>query len=116
MGVCISILDKLKHLLLKSLTGALIVCGNAADCTNYTGGDNGEAGGGSERWCGLRLVSLSLTRWAATEVICASASMVARVEPFTVDGVLQVVHQLEFRVIILAGLLQLGASDIHLQQ
>lgn len=49
MGVYISILDKLKRLLLKSLTGALIVCGNAADCTNYTGGDQGEAGGGSER-------------------------------------------------------------------
>lgn len=42
MGVCISILDKLKHLLLKSLTGALIVCGKAADSTNYAGGDNGE--------------------------------------------------------------------------
>lgn len=48
MGVFISILDKLKHLLLKSLTGALIVCGNAADSTNYAGGDNGEAAGGSE--------------------------------------------------------------------
>ncbi len=47
MGVCISILDKLKHLLLKSLTWALIVCGNAADCTNYAGGDQGEAAGGS---------------------------------------------------------------------
>lgn len=43
MGVCISILNKLKHLLLKSLTGALIVCGNAADSTNYAGGDKGEA-------------------------------------------------------------------------
>lgn len=43
-------------------------------------------------------------------------SVVARVEPFTVDGVLQVVHQLEFRVVILAGLLQLCASGIHLQQ
>ena len=42
MGVYISILDKLKHLLFKSLTGALIVCGNAADSTNYAGGDNGE--------------------------------------------------------------------------
>lgn len=42
--------------------------------------------------------------------------MVARVEPFTVDGVLQVVHQLEFRVVLLVGLLQLGASGIHLQQ
>lgn len=42
MGGCISILDKLKHLLLKSLTGALIVCGNVADSTNYAGGDNGE--------------------------------------------------------------------------
>lgn len=42
MGGCISILDKLKHLLLKSLTGALIVCGNAADSTNHAGGDNGE--------------------------------------------------------------------------
>lgn len=62
MGVCISILDKLKHLLLKSLTGALIVCGNAADCTNYASGDKGEAGGGSERWCGLLLASLSLTK------------------------------------------------------
>lgn len=61
MGVCISILDKLKHLLLKSLTGALIVCGNAADCTNYAGGDNGEAARGSERWCGLLLASRSLT-------------------------------------------------------
>lgn len=116
MGVYISILDKLKHLLLKSLTGALIVCGNAADCTNYAGGDKGEAAGGSERWRSLLLASRSLTRWAATEVICASASMVARVEPFTVDGVLQVVHQLEFRVVILAGLLQLCASGIHLQQ
>ncbi len=47
MGVYISILDKLKHLLLKSLTGALIMCGNAADSTNYAGGDNGGAGGGS---------------------------------------------------------------------
>ena len=55
MGVYISILDKLKHLLLKSLTGALIVCGNAADSTNY-------AGGGSERWCSLRLASRSLTK------------------------------------------------------
>lgn len=62
MGVCISILDKLKRLLLKSLTWALIVCGNAADCTNYAGGDNGEAGGGSERWCSLRLASRSLTK------------------------------------------------------
>ena len=62
MGVCISILDKLKHLLLKSLTGALIVCGNAADCTNYIGGDNGEAVGGSERWCSLLLASRSLTK------------------------------------------------------
>lgn len=62
MGVFISILDKLKHLLLKSLTGALIVCGNAADSTNYAGGDNGEAGGGSERWCSLRLASRSLTK------------------------------------------------------
>ena len=42
MGGCISILDKLKHLLLKSLTGALFVCGNVADSTNYAGGDNGE--------------------------------------------------------------------------
>lgn len=42
MGGCISILDKLKHLLLKSLTGALIVCGNAADSTNYAGGDKEE--------------------------------------------------------------------------
>lgn len=42
MGVYISILDKLKRLLLKSLTGALIVCANAADCTNYAGGDNSE--------------------------------------------------------------------------
>lgn len=116
MGVYISILDKLKRLLLKSLTGALIVCGNAADCKNYAGGDNGEAGGGSERWCGLLLVSLSLTRLAVIEVICASASIVARVEPFTVDGVLQVVHQLEFRVVLLAGLLQLCVSGIHLQQ
>lgn len=62
MGVYISILDKLKRLLLKFLTRALIVCGNAADCTNYAGGDNGEAGGGSERWCGLLLASLSLTK------------------------------------------------------
>lgn len=62
MGVCISILDKLKHLLFKSLTEALIVCANAADCTNYTGGDKGEAGGGSERWRGLLLASLSLTK------------------------------------------------------
>lgn len=62
MGVCISILDKLKHLLLKSLTWALIVCGNAADCTNYAGGDQGEAGGGSERWRSLRLASRSLTK------------------------------------------------------
>lgn len=62
MGVCISILDKLKHLLLKSLTGALIVCGNAADCTNYAGGDKGEAAGGSERWCGLLFASRSLTK------------------------------------------------------
>lgn len=116
MGVYISILDKLKRLLLKSLTGALIVCGNAADCTNYAGGDNGEAARGSERWCGLRLASLSLTRLAVIEVICASASIVVRVEPFTVDGVLQVVHQLEFRVVLLVGLLQLGASGIHLQQ
>lgn len=116
MGVYISILDKLKRLLLKSLTGALIVCGNAADCTNYAGGDKGEAGGGSEWWCGLLLASLSLTRLAVIEVICASASMVARVEPFAVDGVLQVVHQLEFRVVILAGLLQLCVSGIHLQQ
>lgn len=116
MGVCISILDKLKHLLLKSLTGALIVCGNAADCTNYAGGDNGEAAGGSERWCGLLFASRSLTRWAATEAICASASMVARVEPFMVGGVLQVVHQLEFGVVILAGLLQECVSGIHLQQ
>lgn len=116
MGVCISILDKLKHLLLKSLTGALIVCGNAADCTNYAGGDNDEAAVGSERWRSLRLASLSLTRLAVIEVICASASMVARVEPFTVDGVLQVVHQLEFRVVLLAGLLQLCVSGIHLQQ
>ncbi len=46
MGVYISILDKLKYLLLKSFTGALIVCSNAADSTNYVGGDNGEAGGG----------------------------------------------------------------------
>lgn len=106
MGVCISILDKLKHLLLKSLMGALIVCGNAADCTNYAGGDKGEAARGSERCRSLLLASLSLTRWAATEVICASASMVARVEPFTVDGVLQVVHQLEFRVVVLASLFQ----------
>lgn len=116
MGVYISILDKLKRLLLKSLTGALIVCGNAADCTNYVGGDNGEAARGSERWCGLLFASRSLTRLAVIEVICASASMVARVEPFTVDGVLQVVHQLEFRVVILAGLLQLCVSGIHLQQ
>ncbi len=116
MGVYISILDKLKHLLLKSLTGALIVCGNAADCTNYAGGDNGEAAGGNERWRSLRLASLSLARLAVTEVICASASMVARVEPFTVDGVLQVMHQLEFRVVILAGLLQLCVSGIYLQQ
>lgn len=116
MGVCISILDKLKHLLFKSLTEALIVCANAADCTNYTGGDKGEAGGGSERWRGLLLASRSLTRWAATEAICASASMVARVEPFTVDGVLQVVHQLEFGVVVLAGLLQECVSGIHLQQ
>lgn len=116
MGVCISILNKLKHLLLKSLTGALIVCGNAADCTNYAGGDKGEAARGSERWRSLRLASRSLTRWAATEVICASASMVARVEPFTVDGVLQVVHQLEFGVVVLASLLQLCVSGIHLQQ
>lgn len=116
MGVCISILEKLKHLLLKSLTGALIVCGNAADCTNYASGDNGEAGGGSERWRCLLLASRSLTRWAATEAICASASMVARVEPFTVDGVLQVVHQLEFGVVVLAGLLQECVSGIHLQQ
>lgn len=62
MGVYISILDKLKHLLLKSLTGALIVCGNVADNTNYAGGDNGEAGGGSERWRSLRLASRSLTK------------------------------------------------------
>ena len=67
MGVFISILDKLKHLLLKSLTGALIVCGNVADSTNYAdkdyvGGDNGEAGGGSEWWCSLRLASRSLTK------------------------------------------------------
>lgn len=116
MGVCISILNKLKHLLLKSLTGDLIVCGNAADCTNYAGGDQGEAVGGSERWCGLLLASLSLTRLAVIEVICASAPVVARVEPFAVDGVLQVVHQLEFRVVILASLLQLGVSGIHLQQ
>lgn len=115
MGGCISILDKLKHLLLKSLTGALIVCGNAADSTNHAGGDNGEAGGG-ERWCSLLLASLSLTRLAVIKVICASAAMVARVEPFMVDGVLQVVHQLEFRVVILAGLLQLCVSGIHLQQ
>lgn len=46
MGVYISILDKLKYLLLKSFTGALIVCGNAADSTNYAGGDNSEAAGG----------------------------------------------------------------------
>lgn len=116
MGVYISILYKLKHLLFKSLTGALIVCGNAADCTNYAGGDKGEAGGGSERWRSLLLASRSLTRLVVTEVICASASMVARVEPFTVDGVLQVVHQLDFRVVILAGLLQLCVSGIHLQQ
>lgn len=62
VGVYISILYKLKHLLLKSLTGALIVCGNAADCTNYAGGDNGEAACGSERWCGLLLASRSLTK------------------------------------------------------
>lgn len=62
MGVCISILDKLKHLLLKSLTWALIVCGNAADCTNYAGGDQGEAAGGSERWRSLLLASRSLTK------------------------------------------------------
>lgn len=62
MGVCISILDKLKHLLLKSLTGALIVCGNAADSTNYAGGDNSEAVCGSERWRSLRLASRSLTK------------------------------------------------------
>lgn len=62
MGVYISILDKLKHLLLKSLTGALIVCGNAADSTNYAGGDKGEAAGGSERWRSLRLASRSLTK------------------------------------------------------
>lgn len=47
MGVYISILDKLKYLLLKSFTGALIMCGNAADSTNHAGGDNGEAAGGS---------------------------------------------------------------------
>lgn len=62
VGVYISILDKLKRLLLKSLTGALIVCGNAADCTNYAGGDKGEAAVGSERWRGLLLASLSLTK------------------------------------------------------
>lgn len=62
MGVYISILDKLKRLLLKSLMGALIVCGNAADCTNYTGGDKGEAAGDSERWRGLLLASRSLTK------------------------------------------------------
>ena len=61
MGGCISILDKLKHLLLKSLTGALIVCGNAADSTNYAGGDNSEAVCGSERWRSLLLASRSLT-------------------------------------------------------
>lgn len=43
-------------------------------------------------------------------------SVVARVEPFAVDGVLQVVHQLEFGVVVLASLLQLCASGIHLQQ
>lgn len=62
MGVYISILDKLKHLLLKSLTGALIVCGNAADSTNYADGDNGEAACSSERWRSLRLASRSLTK------------------------------------------------------
>lgn len=62
MGVYISILDKLKRLLLKSLMGALIVCGNAADCTNYAGGDKGEAARGSERWRSLRLASRSLTK------------------------------------------------------
>lgn len=62
MGVFISILDKLKHLLLKSLTGALIVCGNVADSTNYAGGDNSEAAGGSEWWRSLRLASRSLTK------------------------------------------------------
>lgn len=61
MGVYISILDKLKYLLLKSFTGALIMCGNAADSTNYAGGDNGEAVCGSERWRSLRLASRSLT-------------------------------------------------------
>lgn len=60
MGVYISILDKLKRLLFKSLTEALIVCGNAAYSTNYAGGDNGEAAGGSERWRSLRLASRSL--------------------------------------------------------
>lgn len=62
MGVYISILDKLKYLLLKFLTGGLIVCGNAADSTNHAGGDNGEAAGGSERWRSLRLASRSLTK------------------------------------------------------
>lgn len=62
MGVYISILYKLKRLLLKSLTGALIVCANAVDCTNYAGGDNGEAARGSERWRSLRLASRSLTK------------------------------------------------------
>lgn len=62
MGVFISILDKLKYLLLKSFTGALIVCSNAADSTNYAGGDNSEAAGGSEWWRSLRLASRSLTK------------------------------------------------------
>lgn len=62
MGGCISILDKLKYLLLKFLTGGLIVCGNAADSTNYAGGDKGEAAGGSEWWRSLRLASRSLTK------------------------------------------------------
>lgn len=29
---------------------------------DYVGGDNGEAGGGSEWWCSLRLASRSLTK------------------------------------------------------
>lgn len=62
MGVYISILDKLKHLLLKSFTGALIVCGNAADSTNYDGGDNGEAACSSERWRSLLLACRSFTK------------------------------------------------------
>lgn len=39
----------------------------------------------------------------------------ACVEPFAVGGILQVVHQLEFGVVVLASLLQQSVGGIYLQ-